>query len=60
VATVKYRDTDGKSHVKVGIYPFTEPEPGKRPRRPDQTRVIRDLVPRGCTTVSISIRQKKG
>ena len=58
VATVKYRDPDGKVHTKVRIYPYYYPKPGKRPRRPDQTRVIRDVVPQDCTTVSISINQK--
>ena len=58
VATVTYRDPGGKLHTKVKIYPFTYPARGGRPRRPDQTRVIRDLVPQDCTTVSISINQK--
>ena len=53
VATVSYRHPRGGSkHTKVQLYDTK----GK----PDRTRVIRDLVPHGYLTTSISIKQKKG
>lgn len=47
-ATVKYRHPDGGSvHTKVQLYEA----------KPDRTRVIRDLVPHGYLTTSISIKK---
>lgn len=57
VARVKYRDADGKIHSKKRTYPIFQNKAGKE-IRPDQTRVIHDLVPHGCTTTNISIRKQ--
>jgi hypothetical protein len=57
VVTVKWREPGGKNRVAVRLYPVFF-KSGK-PIRPDQTRVIRDVVPQDCTTTSISIRRKR-
>lgn len=57
VATVEYRDPAGKLYTRTRSYEIFYRRDGKA-IRPDQTRVIRDLVPQDCTTVSISIEKK--
>lgn len=47
---VRYRDTDGKSHNAETTY--------EQDKKPQRTKVISDLVPRGCTTTKISIIKK--
>jgi hypothetical protein len=58
VVTVKWRDPSGKNHVAVRLYPVYFRSSGKA-IRPDQTRVIRDIVPQDCTTTGISMRRKR-
>lgn len=57
VARVSYSTSDGKVHHKSAHYPVSVNADGK-PVRPERTRVIRDMVPNGCTTLKISIRKE--
>lgn len=57
VARVSYQSTDGNVHHHTAHYPVSFKADGKA-KPLGRTRVIRDMVPRGCTTLNISIRKE--